>query len=58
MLTQHNDNEYGEQRTDAGAHCGGPFWINVSLKMRVEDVRHVIRVRRWELPQLQAEIGN
>lgn len=55
--TQHDDSEYGEQRTEDGAHCGGPFWINVSLKMRVEDVRHVIRVRRWEQLHQQMVLG-
>jgi hypothetical protein len=47
-LEQHDDSEYGEQRTSDGAHCGGPFWIKVSPKMRVEEVRHVVSVSRLD----------
>ena len=43
-LEQHDDSEYGDQRTRDGAHCGGPFWIKVSPKMRVDEVRHVVSV--------------
>ena len=43
-LRQHDDSEYGDQRTSDGAHCGGAFWIKVSLKMRVDEVRRVVSV--------------
>ena len=43
-LRQHDDSEYGDQRTSDGAHCGGPFWIKVSPKMRVDEVRRVVSV--------------
>lgn len=41
---QHDDREYGDQRASDGSYCGGPFWISVIPKMRVEDLRRVIRV--------------
>lgn len=44
VLQQHDDSEYGDQRTSDGAHCGGPFWIKVSPKMRVDEIRRVVSV--------------
>ena len=44
---QHEAHEYGANVNDDGIHSGGPFWIDVSLKMRVEDLRKVIRVGFW-----------
>ena len=41
---QHDDSEYGEIVDKQGKHSGGPFRIDVSPKMRVEDLRKVIRV--------------
>lgn len=42
---QHSDDEYGEEVGPDGQHRGGPFSITVSPKMRVEELRAVIRVR-------------
>ncbi|CAG9460071.1 unnamed protein product [Pedinophyceae sp. YPF-701] len=39
----HSDDEYGESVDEAGNHSGGPFWIEVSPKMRIEELRLVIR---------------
>ncbi|PRW18340.1 tetratricopeptide repeat-containing [Chlorella sorokiniana] len=39
----HTDDEYGEEVGPDGQHRGGPFTITVSPKMRVEELRHVIR---------------
>lgn len=41
---QHSDDEYGVHVNDKGEHYGGPFTIQVSPKMRVDEVRKVIRV--------------
>ena len=43
---QHTDDEYGEEVGPDGQHRGGPFSITVSPKMRVEELRKVIRVSR------------
>lgn len=40
----HSDDEYGGEVDAAGRHSGGPFKVQVSPKMRVEDLRRVIRV--------------
>lgn len=41
----HSSDEYGENVDKNGNHTGGPFVINVSPKMRVEELRKVIMVR-------------
>lgn len=41
---QHDDSEYGAEMKADGQHYGGPFTIHVSPKMRVEELRTVIRV--------------
>ncbi len=43
-LVQHTADEYGEEVGADGRHRGGPFTLRVSPKMRVEDLRRVIRV--------------
>jgi hypothetical protein len=43
---QHDPSEYGSTRGPDGRHSGGPFQIAVSPKMRVEELRRIIRVRR------------
>ncbi len=43
-LMQHEDDEYGAEVGPDGQHHGGPFQIEVSPKMRVDDVRKIIRV--------------
>lgn len=44
--SQHDDSEYGATRSpDGKSHSGGPFTIHVSPKIRVEELRMVIRVR-------------
>lgn len=43
---QHSDEEYGEHVNEQGQHYGGPFTIQVSAKMRIEELRKVIRVSR------------
>lgn len=43
---QHSEDEYGAEVGPDGRHHGGPFTIEVSPKMRVEELRKVIRVRR------------
>lgn len=41
----HTDDEYGAKiDVKTGQHSGGPFTIDVSPKMRVEELRKVIRV--------------
>ncbi|GLC42997.1 hypothetical protein PLESTM_001411000 [Pleodorina starrii] len=50
----HDDSEYGEIQDPAtGRHSGGPFKIRVSPKMRVEELRLVIRDAGGILPALQ-----
>eukprot|EP00775_Hariotina_reticulata_P008823 gene8823-9002_t len=49
----HDDHEYGAEVDDAGSHSGGPFTINVSPKMRIEELRNVIRDVGGVLPALQ-----
>ena len=41
---QHEENEYGAEIGLDGQHTGGPFFIDVSPTMRVEDLRLVIQV--------------
>lgn len=41
---QHDESEYGEIVDEQGKHSGGPFTIHVSPKMRITDVRKVIKV--------------
>lgn len=41
---QHTADEYGPVRGPDGRHSGGPFTIDVSPAMRVEELRRVIRV--------------
>jgi len=41
---QHDSNEYGAEVQEDGQHCGGPFYIDVSPTMRIEDLRLVIQV--------------
>lgn len=47
-VPQHGEDEYGAAVDGEGRHSGGPFQIQVSPKMRVEELRKVIRVRRWQ----------
>ena len=41
---QHDNNEYGAEIAADGEHTGGPFFIDVSPSMRIEDLRLVIQV--------------
>ena len=41
---QHTDDEYGVNVDDQGRHSGGPFDLEVSPLMRIEDLRKLIRV--------------
>lgn len=51
---QHYDNEYGEKvDSKTGQHHGGAFIIKISPKMRIEEVRTVIRDKGGILPALQ-----
>lgn len=45
MILQHEDLEYGAEIGADGRHSGGPFFIDVSPTMRIEDVRLIIQVR-------------
>ena len=52
---QHDDSEYGEAVGPDGRHQGGPFQIQVAPKMRVTDLRLLIRVcMMWLSPSLVA----
>lgn len=42
----HTPEEYGATVDDNGRHSGGPFTITVSPKMRIEDLRRVVYVRK------------
>jgi hypothetical protein len=50
---QHDQSEYGSELAADGSHSGGPFSITVSPKMRVEELRAVIRDVGGILPALQ-----
>ena len=41
---QHDDDEYGVEVGKEGQHTGGPFYIDVSPLIRVEDLRLQIQV--------------
>ena len=41
---QHADDEYGVNVDEQGRHSGGPFDLEVSPLMRIEDLRKLIRV--------------
>ena len=49
----HSDAEYGATVDRDGKHSGGPFEIEVSTKMTVEDLRNVIRDKGGIIPALQ-----
>jgi Ubiquitin family len=54
--TQHDDDEYGATVTGEGRlkrHSGGPFTVTVSPKMRIDELRCVIRDVGGVLPALQ-----
>lgn len=44
MSDLHDNSEYGAEVDREGRHSGGPFVINVSPKMRIEQLRCIIRV--------------
>lgn len=44
LFLQHEDFEYGAEVGADGQHSGGPFFIDVSPTMRIEDVRLIIQV--------------
>jgi len=50
----HTEKEYGSKRDQNGKHSGGPFTIDVSPKMTIEDLRLVIKVSEQERPEWQA----
>lgn len=41
---QHTEEEYGENVDSEGRHSGGPFLLEVSPAMRIEDLRKLIKV--------------
>ena len=43
-MLQHEDLEYGAEIGADGQHFGGPFFIDISPAMRIEDVRLIIHV--------------
>ncbi|KAI3435551.1 hypothetical protein D9Q98_001616 [Chlorella vulgaris] len=49
----HTADEYGSEVGPDGLHRGGPFTIEVSPKMRVEELRIVIRDKGGIIPGLQ-----
>ncbi|KAA6421379.1 MAG: hypothetical protein FRX49_08656 [Trebouxia sp. A1-2] len=49
----HDSNEYGAEMQEDGQHCGGPFYIDVSPTMRIEDLRLVIQEVGGVVPALQ-----
>ncbi|KAI8471917.1 MAG: hypothetical protein J3K34DRAFT_415633 [Monoraphidium minutum] len=49
----HDESEYGADVGPDGRHSGGPFTIEVSPKMRVEELRAIIRDVGGVLPALQ-----
>ncbi|WZN58590.1 ubiquitin-like domain-containing protein [Chloropicon roscoffensis] len=49
----HSSDEYGSKRDQNGRHSGGPFAIDVSPKMTVEDLRLVIKEKGGIIPGMQ-----
>ncbi|KAL3154606.1 hypothetical protein ABBQ32_014056 [Trebouxia sp. C0010 RCD-2024] len=49
----HDNNEYGTEVRADGQHSGGPFFIDVSPTMRIEDVRSIIQAAGGIIPALQ-----
>ena len=49
----HTPEEYGSEIDAKGRHHGGPFKINISPKMRVEELRRVIYEKGGIIPALQ-----
>ena len=47
---QHADDEYGVNVDEQGRHSGGPFDLEVSPLMRIEDLRKLIRVGWLAVP--------
>lgn len=60
ICVQHDESEYGADMSTDGRHTGGPFTIRVSPKMRIEELRNVIRDVGGVLPALQvgARVNN
>ena len=44
--TQHDPSEYGATIGPDGRHSGGPFQVSVSPKIRIEELRCILRVRQ------------
>lgn len=49
----HDETEYGSEVDKNGRHHGGPFKIQVSPKMRIEELRRVIYQKGGVIPALQ-----
>eukprot|EP01023_Acetabularia_acetabulum_P037991 TRINITY_DN36299_c0_g1_i4.p2 TRINITY_DN36299_c0_g1~~TRINITY_DN36299_c0_g1_i4.p2 ORF type:complete len:134 (-),score=20.67 TRINITY_DN36299_c0_g1_i4:341-742(-) len=49
----HDEGEYGSIVDAEGKHSGGPFTIEISPKMRIEDLRQVIYKQGGIIPALQ-----
>merc|ERR1712072_1681080 len=49
----HKDDEYGSKRDQNGKHSGGPFVIEVTPKMTVEDLRLEIKDKGGIIPGMQ-----
>jgi len=47
FAVQHDSSEYGAEIQEDGQHCKGPFYIDVSPRMRIEDLRLVIQVLQF-----------
>lgn len=55
LLLQHEDFEYGAEVGADGQHSGGPFFIDVSPAMRVEDVRLIIQASECTVATSKAQ---
>ncbi|KAL6775802.1 hypothetical protein ACKKBG_A18550 [Auxenochlorella protothecoides x Auxenochlorella symbiontica] len=49
----HTEEEYGENVDSEGRHSGGPFLLEVSPAMRIEDLRKLIKDKAGIIPALQ-----
>lgn len=57
LVLQHEDFEYGAEVEADGQHSGGPFFIDVSPTMRIEDVRLIIQVSECTFASNQIQAG-
>lgn len=55
LFLQHEDFEYGAEIGADGQHAGGPFCIDVSPTMRIEDIRLIIQVSECTVANSKAQ---